>query len=129
VAATADQIKGTLDRYVEAFSAGDKQGYLSLFAPTATLEDPVGSAVCTGPDEIAGFWDGVRALTPSVVLERPGTPRIAGGELAVDLRAVAEIGDTKMVVDIIDVMTFDEEGRITSLRAFWDMAEMVPYTG
>ena len=34
-----------------------------------------------------------------------------------------------MVVDIIDVMTFDDEGRITSLRAFWDMAEMRPYEG
>ena len=35
----------------------------------------------------------------------------------------------KMAVDIIDVMAFDDEGRITSLRAFWDMAEMAPYEG
>ena len=24
-----------------------------------------------------------------------------------------------MVVEIVDVMTFDEEGRITSMRAYW----------
>ena len=31
-----------------------------------------------------------------------------------------------MAVDIIDVMAFDDDGQITSLRAYWDMAEMRP---
>ncbi len=37
------------------------------------------------------------------------------------------MGGTKMAVDIIDVMAFDDDGRVTSLRAYWDMAEMAPY--
>ncbi len=126
MAATAEQITATIDRYVAAFSQGDKDGYLGLFAPDAILEDPVGSDVCHGPVEIAGFWDGVRALTPTIVLEVVGTPRVAAGEAAFALRALPELGDTKMVVDIIDVMSFDDDGKITSLRAYWDMAEMRP---
>ena len=129
MAATAEQIRATIDRYVAAFGNGDKDGYLSLFAPDGTVEDPVGSDVCRGPVEIAGFWDGVRNLTPTIELRLVGTPRVAGGAAAFAMQALPDLGDTKMVVDIIDVMTFDDEGRITSLRAFWDMAEMRPYDG
>jgi steroid Delta-isomerase len=129
VAASAEQITATIDRYVEVFSTGDKDGYLGLFAPDATVEDPVGSAVCRGPVEIAGFWDGVRGLTPTITLQLVGAPRVAASEAAFAMQALPELGDTKMVVDIIDVMSFDDDGRITSLRAFWDMAEMRPYEG
>ena len=127
MAATAEQINATIERYVTAFSAGDKDGYLALFAPDATVEDPVGSDVSTGPEQIAGFWDGVRSMTPTITLVKTGPPRIAAGEVAWGLRAIADMGGTKLAVDIIDVMAFDDEGRITSLRAFWDMADMVPY--
>jgi len=129
VAATAEQIRATIERYVDAFTRGDKDGYLSLFAPDGTVEDPVGSDVCRGPVEIAGFWDGVRNLTPTIELRLVGTPRVAGGEAAFAMQALPELGDAKMVVDIIDVMSFDDDGRITSLRAYWDMAEMRPYEG
>ncbi len=129
MAATAEQIHATIDRYVAAFTAGDKDGYLSLFAPEAIVEDPVGSDLATGPDQIAAFWDGVRAMTPTITLEQTGVPRVAAGQVAWNLRAIAEVGDAKLAVDIIDVMDFDDQGRITSLRAYWDMAEMAPYEG
>jgi steroid Delta-isomerase len=129
VAATAEIITATIGRYIEVFSLGDKDGYLGLFAPDATVEDPVGSAVCAGADGIAGFWDGVRGLTPTITLEALAPPRIAAGEAAFSIRAIAEVGESKLAVDIIDVMSFDDEGRITSLRAFWDMADMAPYEG
>jgi steroid Delta-isomerase len=127
VAATAEQINATIDRYVAAFSAGDKDGYLGVFAAGATVEDPVGSDLATGPTEIGAFWDGVRGLTPTIELVKTGTPRIAAGEAAWSLRAIADLGGTKMAVDIIDVMAFDDDGQVTSLRAYWDMAEMAPY--
>jgi steroid Delta-isomerase len=129
VAATAEQINATIDRYVAAFSAGDKDGYLAVFAPGATVEDPVGSEVCTGTEAIAGFWDGVRGLAPTITLVKTGVPRIAAGEAAWNVRAITDLGDMRMAVDIIDVMAFDDEGRVTSLRAFWDMGEMAPYEG
>jgi steroid Delta-isomerase len=129
VAATTDLILSTIDRYIEVFSTGDKAGYVGLFAPDATVEDPVGSDVCRGPVEIAGFWDGVRGLTPDVTLELMAPPRVAAGEAAFNLRAIVDIGGSKLAVDIIDAMSFDDEGRITSLRAYWDMADMAPYEG
>jgi steroid delta-isomerase len=29
-------------------------------------------------------------------------------------------------MDVIDVMTFDDEGKITSMRAYWNPADMRP---
>ena len=39
----AAQIRAHVDRYVELFSANDREGWLDLFAPNATMEDPVGT--------------------------------------------------------------------------------------
>jgi steroid delta-isomerase len=129
MAATNDQIRSTIDRYVEVFSAGDRAGYLALFTDDATVEDPVGSDVAHGPDGIAAFWDGVRAMSPEIELQLTGAPRIAAGQAAFPMRAVTALGDAKMAVEIIDVMTFADDGRITSLRAFFDFAELAPYEG
>jgi steroid delta-isomerase len=129
VAASNDQIRTTIDRYVEVFSAGDRDGYLSLFTDDATVEDPVGADVVRGADGIGAFWDGVRAMSPVIELQLTGAPRLAAGEAAFPMRAVTTVGDDKLAVEIIDVMTFADDGRISSLRAFWDFAEMAPYEG
>jgi steroid delta-isomerase len=129
VAATNDQIRSTIDRYVEVFSAGDRAGYLGLFTDDATVEDPVGSDVVSGPDGLGAFWDGVRSMSPDIELQLTGAPRIAAGEAAFPMRAVTTVGEARMAVEIIDVMTFADDGRITSLRAFFDFAELAPYEG
>ena len=129
MAASNDQIRSTIDRYVEVFSAGDREGYLSLFTDDATVEDPVGAEVVSAPDGLAGFWDGVRAMSPVIELQLTGLPRLAAGEAAFPMRAITTLGDDKLAVEIIDVMTFADDGRISSLRAFWDFAEMAPYDG
>jgi steroid delta-isomerase len=129
VAASNDQIRSTIDRYVEVFSAADREGYLSLFTDDATVEDPVGAEVVSGPDGLAAFWDGVRAMSPVIELQLTGAPRLAAGEAAFPMRAITTVGDDKLAVEIIDVMTFADDGRISSLRAFWDFAEMAPYEG
>ena len=126
MAANPEQINATIDAYVAAFSAGDRAGYLGLFAPEATVEDPVGSDVAVGAEGIGAFWDGVRAMASDIRLERTGDARIVAGEAAWPLRAVTDIGGVKLSVEIIDVMAFDDDGRITAMRAFWDPALMAP---
>jgi steroid delta-isomerase len=126
MAASAEQIRDTVERYRSAFSSADKQGYLDCFAPDATVEDPIGSDVCRGSAEIGEFWEGMRGLSPSIELRPVGDTRVAGGEAAFAMQAVVDLGGTAMVVDIIDVMRFDDDGRITAMRAYWDPSEMRP---
>lgn len=79
-----------------------------------------------GRDAIGGFFDQSRLLADSIELRPTGPIRVAAGECAFPMQARPDIGGTTFVVDIIDVMTFDDAGQITTMRAFWDPAEMRP---
>ena len=124
--ADAATIRATVDAYCAAFSARDRAAYAGLFAEDAWIEDPVGTPVRTGHDEIRTFFLEMSAMSDATELVQTGPVRVAAGECAFPMQARPEIGGTTFCVDIIDVMTFDDAGRITTMRAFWDPAEMRP---
>ena len=68
-------------------------------------------------------------MADSIELRRTGPVRVAAGEAAFPFQARPTIGGTTFRLDIIDVMTFDDDGRIATMRAFWDPAEMSPARG
>jgi steroid Delta-isomerase len=124
---TPEEIRAIVQRYAESFSAGDKEGYVGLFADDATLEDPVGAGVHQGRDAIDAFWDTTRQMTPTIELVITGPVRVAGNEAAFPGEARPKLGDDRMVVPIVDTLAFDDEGKITQLRAFWDFADLRPF--
>ncbi|MEL7158082.1 MAG: nuclear transport factor 2 family protein [Actinomycetota bacterium] len=127
--ADADQIRATIERYMAAMSAGDRDGWVGCFAADGTLEDPVGSDVLTGVEEIGTFFDNAHALADGIEMELTGPVRVAAGEAAFPFRIITTLGADRMVMPVIDVMSFDDDGSITSMRAFWDMADMTPFEG
>ena len=122
----AEEIRATVQRYAEVFSAGDKEGYVGLFADDATLEDPVGGGVHQGTEAIRAFWDMTREMTPSIELAVTGPIRVAGNEAAFPGEARPLLGEDRMMVPIVDTLAFDDDGKITQLRAFWDFADLRP---
>jgi steroid delta-isomerase len=124
--ADAETIRSTITRYMAAMSATDRDTWLGCFASGATLEDPVGSDVLTGVDAIGGFFDNVHAMADGITMEPTGPVRVADGQAAFPFRIVTGSGDAALAMPVIDIMTFDDDGRITSMRAFWDMADMAP---
>ena len=123
------EIRVTVERYTQVFSAGDKEGYVGLFAADATLEDPVGAGVHTGTAAINAFWDQTREMTAEIELVITGPIRVAGNEAAFPGEARPLLGDDRMSVPIVDTLSFDDDGKITALRAFWDFADLKPYEG
>jgi len=124
--ADAATIRATVDAYCAAFSAGDRDAYVALFAPDAWIEDPVGTPRHEGHEAIGTFFDLSSAMAESIELRQTGPVRVAAGECAFPMQARPMIGGGTYMVDIIDVMTFDDAGKITTMRAFWDPAEMRP---
>jgi steroid delta-isomerase len=127
----AAAIRSTIDNYVTRMSNGDREQWLDLFADTATVEDPVGTPIRQGRESIGEFFDFAQSLADRLTLERSGPVRVVGNEAAWPMQAISELGGERFVVDIIDVMTFEDatvdgEARISSLRAFWDPSEMRP---
>ena len=124
--ADAATIRSAVDAYCAAFSAGDRNAYVARFAPDAWIEDPVGTPRHQGADAIGAFFESSAALADSIELRLTGPVRVAAGECAFPMQARPNIGGTTYCVDIIDVMTFDDAGKITTMRAFWDASEMRP---
>jgi steroid Delta-isomerase len=116
---TEDQVKATVERYLATFSANDREGWLDTFTDDATVEDPVGSEVRKGRESIGEFWDQSHTLADNITLHLVQGPGGAGNEFSFAMEAHAEVGGGKMIVPTIDVMTFADDGRITSQRAFW----------
>jgi steroid delta-isomerase len=122
----AATIRATVEAYCAAFTARDRAAYVGLFAEGAWIEDPVGSPRLEGHDAIGGFFDQSSSMAESIELRQTGPVRVAAGEAAFPMQARPSMGGATFCVDIIDVMTFDDDGKILTMRAFWDPAEMRP---
>ncbi len=122
----ATTIRDAVQAYCAAFTARDRAAYAALFAADAWIEDPVGTPRHEGADAIGAFFEASASLADSIELRLTGPIRVAAGECAFPMQARPNIGGATYCVDIIDVMTFDDAGKITTMRAFWDAAEMRP---
>jgi len=124
--ADADTLRKAIEQYTTRFSANDKEGWLDLFADGAWIEDPVGTPRRTGREAIAEFWDEVHTVPDSVELRPLGITTVIGDEGIFTMQARADLGGSIFGLDIIDLMTFDDAGKITTMRAFFDQSTMAP---
>lgn len=125
--ASNDQIQATIDRYIDAYLQNDKDAFLALWASDGVLEDPVGTPAHVGTEALGAFWDGARELADRIVLKMERSV-IAGGEAAVIIEINAHMGDAGLVMPAVDIMRFDDDGLLTSVRAYWDMSTATPLT-
>lgn len=114
-------ITATVTAYLDAVSRGSSADIAALYAENGTLEDPVGSDPIVGRDAIAAFFGALEGRTQEIELL---TLRVSGSSAAFHFRVVTPMGDKVYEVSPIDVMTFDENAKITSTRAFWAMSDM-----
>ena len=113
----------TLERYAACVTATDVDGIVALYAPDAWIEIPAGSGPRRGTDAIRAFYtENELAET----LEITGPVCTASSEAAVQMRARIRRDGRLHEIDVIDVVGFDAQGRLTSLRAFFDLAGARP---
>jgi steroid delta-isomerase len=114
---SAEVITQTINRYLELLVAGQPEDIADLYADDATVEDPVGGEVHIGRLAIVGFYGnlaGVKAEVDVVTVRALGHEAAFFWGLNMDLGAGG-----KMRIEIISTMTFDGEGKITSMKAYW----------
>ena len=115
-AAKTEAIRNTVNRYIELIAKGGADDLVELYADDATVEDPVGGEVHIGRQAIHGFYSAVNELQRECELL---TLRVAGNEAAFQFRLTVKAGEHQMVIEPIDVMVFDAEGKIASMKAYW----------
>ena len=102
------------NRYIAAVAAGDYDTTASLDADDATVEDPVGSDAHVGRDAIHAFYKSVAG--EGMTAEMTGKVQVVGNTAAFHFSIIV---DGNSIVEPIDVMTFDDDAKITSMKAYW----------
>jgi steroid delta-isomerase len=121
VAASNERIREVVDEYVRLVATGTADQIVALYADDATVEDPVGSDVLSGAEAIRGFYATLEGLDQTTRLL---TLRVAGGEAVFHFEVATVADGVTYTLAPIDAMTFDDDGRITSMRAYWADADM-----
>ncbi|WP_141014590.1 nuclear transport factor 2 family protein [Nocardioides sambongensis] len=116
-------------RSYSAVAKGDLAEWLTVYAEDAVLEDPVGPSMFDpdgkghhGHAGISAFWE--KAIAPIATFEFTIDDSFANP----GSNTCANIGRIKTsfpdgsftVTDLIMVYVVDEEGRVASMKAFWE---------
>ena len=115
--------------------AGNKEAWLALFADDAVVHDPVGKSPhdpeglgFAGRERIAEFWD--MMIGPGDLTIVPHKRYPCGEDVvAVAMTAVNAIGGFKTYIEMIAAYELNDEGRISSLKVYWDvdaLQEQIP---
>lgn len=102
-----------VDRYVEAFDKQDMNIIREIYADNAVVEDPVGTDLHEGIEAVCDFYEG--ALGSGAKLVVTGPVRGAANTAAFPFQV--QMGEMK--IDIIDIFEFNDEGKVTSMKAYW----------
>lgn len=110
-------IAQVMQDYVDAMSGDDVEKVVALYADDAVVEDPVGSDPFNGVEAIRGFYTESIAAVGKMELE--GNPRVRGNIGVCAMLAHPKGAEGVMIVETLDVMSFNEEGKITAMTAYW----------
>jgi len=110
-----------------AVEALDRQAWLDLFAEDAVVEDPVGPSMFDpegrghhGREAIAAFFDNVIAVNQSIRFSIDRS-LLCGDEVAnIGVIRITFEGGSAVEVDGVYVYRRSPEGKIASLRAYWE---------
>ena len=116
-----DAMTETVNRYLALVANGRADDVLTLYAADATIEDPIGSDLRRGPDAIREFYAGFQDAKKETELAEL---RISGREAAFLWHLTLDAGDTRTRISPISTMAFDEDAKITLMRAFWSPSDI-----
>ena len=116
-----EAIAHTVNRYLELVAKGTADDILALYAADATIEDPIGSAPRRGHDAIHEFYAGFQDAKKETEL---AALRVGASEAAFFWHLTLDAGDSRTRISPISTMAFDEDAKITSMRAFWSPSDV-----
>lgn len=113
-------------RSIQCVERGDREGWLSLFHDEASIEDPVGVSALDpegqghrGKKRIAAFYDNVMAT--SAIRFHIRQTFACGNECANVGTITTKLPDgTVARTELVMVYRVDADGKVLSLRAFWE---------
>lgn len=119
------EMRATVENYLSLVATGTAEEITALYAEGATLEDPVGAEPLVGLDAVLAFYKVIEPIQRSTELL---FFKAAGDTAVFQFRIVTTFGDTSIEIEPADIMRFDADGKVTSMRAVWAQEEMITRT-
>lgn len=116
-------MKAAMQAYIDHYNRVDLAAIVALYADDATVEDPVGSPLKRGKAEIAKFYEFAMKSGAKLKLAAP-IRGSHGNAAAMAFDVELKMPEGEAVIRVIDVMTFNDAGQFTSMRAFWGPGDM-----
>lgn len=118
-------MKQAMQQYIDGFNQGNAEMLYSLFAEHAKIEDPVGGGrVVEGKEAITAFYKGAVDVVERLELNTP-IRGSHGASAAMAFTIYMKMGGKRSVIRAIDVMTFDDAGKIIDMKAYHGPSDVV----
>ena len=118
----SEKISAAVTAYVDALNSGTAEEIADLYADGATVEDPIGAPLRTTRDELVEFY-GIITGMPHREATAAWT-KIAGDTAVFEFTLVTGTDDAKFKITPVDIMVFDENGKVSSMRAVWSPSDL-----
>jgi ketosteroid isomerase-like protein len=113
------ELRRAFERHFECWNARDREGWIALFDPSITFDDPVGVPTKRGLEAARRQWDA--SFTPGQ--EWKIAPRLTyyrGSEIASVISNRGVIGGEHYDFETIEVWTLGDDGKFVAVRGYYD---------
>ncbi len=120
----SDAVRSAVTAYYAAVTRGDTATISSMFAPDASMRDPVGTPAATDPAARAQRYGAVAAIFAEFSISEEHII-VCGDEAAAKwiARATTRTG-RDVSFEGISIFVFDTERKITSMSVYFDTADL-----
>jgi steroid Delta-isomerase len=116
---STEDIQRVYEQYAAAWSRLDIDAVLALFASDAVVHDPVDGPALEGHDAIRDYFSRGRDFVRAVRLIGPVRVSRDCRHAAACIEVEEELADGIKVLEAIDVWSFDDDGHISTMNAYF----------
>lgn len=118
----SSKIDAAVGAYIDLLTNGTAEQIADLFAADATVEDPIGADIRNTREQLVEFYSIITGMEEHVATLN--WKKIAGDTAVFEFTLVTGTSDMRFEITPIDIMVFDADGKISSMRAVWEPSDL-----
>jgi steroid delta-isomerase len=118
-----EELRRGIAAYVDAVNSRQPERIAALFTEDGVQADPASAPANVGRAAITEFFAGSIGASDSWLFTAEAV-HTCGDTAAIDFRIDLETAGSPMTIAGIEVFTFDHDGLISSVYAYWDDADL-----
>lgn len=117
-------LRAAFRKHFEFWNSQNRAGWISLFDPSITFDDPVGVPTKHGLEAAGRQWDA--SFTPGQRWRiEPRLEYFRGDEVASVVRNQGQIGEQRFDFETIEVWRIGASGKFIAVRGYYDPPDAV----